>query len=409
MPQTTLTDLIHAEEARQRESLALVASENYVSRDVLAALGTCLTNKYSEGYPGARYYAGNEIVDQIEQRAIDLAKQLFGAEHANVQPYSGSPANFEAYAALVEPGATILSMSLSEGGHLTHGHKASLVSKMYHFVHYGVDPVSGRIDYDAVATFAKKEKPALILAGATAYPRSIDFDRFKRIADDIGAKTMADISHIAGLIAGGVHPSPVPSYDVVTTTTHKTLRGPRGAMILSRSSFATAVDKAVFPGFQGGPHNNVTAAKVVCFEEALRPSFATYAAQIVENARALAQALMERGWMLVTGGTDTHLLLIDLRTRGITGAEAEQALALSGIVVNKNLIPGDQRPARDPSGLRIGTAAITSRGMGAGDMVTIADFMTEALDHASTPDELVSLRAEVKDFLRSFAVPGIDE
>lgn len=408
MPHLTLTDLIHAEETRQRETLALVASENYVSRDVLAALGTCLTNKYSEGYPGARYYAGNEVVDQIEQRAIDLAKQLFRADHANVQPYSGSPANVEAYAALVEPGSTILSMSLSEGGHLTHGHKASLVSKMYRFVHYGVDPDTGRIDYDVVAALAEKERPALILAGATAYPRIIDFDRFKQIADHVEAKTMADISHIAGLIAGGVHPNPVPTYDVVTTTTHKTLRGPRGAMILARSDFAQAVDKAVFPGFQGGPHNNVTAAKVACFEEALRPSFATYAAQIVANARALSAALLERGWSIVTDGTDNHLLLVDLRSRGVTGASAEQTLAHAGIVVNKNLIPGDQRPARDPSGLRLGTAAITSRGMGARDMVTIAQFMTSAIENANTPDALVSLRAEVVDFLKSFSVPGLD-
>ncbi len=362
MPSNVAT-LISSELDRQRSTLTLIASENYPSAAVMAATGSVLTAKYSEGYPGARYYGGNQVVDEIERLAIDQAKAVFGSDHTNVQPYSGSPANLAALLALAEPGSTIMGMSLPSGGHLTHGFKVSITGKIFRSVQYGVGD-DGLLDFDAIRALAVQEKPAVIICGATAYPRTIDFAAFKKIADEIGAKLLADIAHISGLVATGLHPSPVPHADVVTMTTHKMLRGPRGAMILCKAEHAKAVDKWVFPGLQGGPHNGTTAAIAQCLIEAQTPEFKTYCQQVVANAQALAAALLEQGLTLVTGGTDNHLLLVDLRPQDVSGHEVEERLEAAGIIANRNTVPNDPRPPREASGLRLGSPALTTRGLG---------------------------------------------
>lgn len=400
----TIQDLIRAEEERQESTLSLIASENAASKAVLAASGSVLTNKYSEGYPGKRYYGGNEVVDQIEQRAIDLACELFGAEHANVQPYSGSPANLAIYAALLDLGDVVMGMSLPHGGHLTHGHKVNFSGKAYKFTQYGVTPETGLLDYDEIATLARIMKPKLIVCGATAYSRVIDFEKFGAIAKEVGAYLMADISHIAGLIAGGQHPSPFPHADVVMTTTHKTLRGPRGAIILCKKEIAAQIDKAVFPGTQGGPHNHITAAKAICFEEALKPEFKEYAKQIVANCRALAEELTNQGFSIVTGGTDNHLMLVDLTAKKVTGQEAEDALTTVGIIVNKNMVPGDPRTPMDPSGMRLGVALLTTRGMRESEMQQVAKWIAQTIANRKDPAVLSDIAKAVKTLCAKFPI-----
>ncbi|ACA60634.1 serine hydroxymethyltransferase [Candidatus Desulforudis audaxviator] len=372
---------IALEITRQGAKLELIASENFVSRAVLEAQGSVLTNKYAEGYPGARYYGGCEYVDIVESVAIRRAKEIFGAGHANVQPHSGAQANMAAYFAFLEPGDTIMGMRLAHGGHLTHGAKINFSGRYFRYVPYGVEEETGRIDYDRMHAIAREHRPKLIVGGASAYPRELDFARMRAIADDVGALLMIDMAHIAGLIAAGLHMSPVPYADVVTTTTHKTLRGPRGGMILCPEEYAAAIDKAVFPGIQGGPLMHVIAAKAVALGEAQRPEFKTYQEQIVKNARALAQALQERGFELVAGGTDTHLILVDLRNKGLTGAVAEDLLDRVDVTVNKNMVPFDPQPPRVTSGIRIGTPAVTTRGMKEDSMVQIAEVISLTLDH----------------------------
>ncbi|MBQ3378978.1 MAG: serine hydroxymethyltransferase [Clostridia bacterium] len=363
---------MEAELMRQRRNIELIASENFVSKAVMAAMGTVLTNKYAEGYPGKRYYGGCECVDVVEQLAIDRAKELFGAEHANVQPHSGANANMAAYFALVKPGDTVLGMNLSEGGHLTHGSPVNMSGSYFNIVAYGVDPVTHRIDYDKLADIAEENKPKMIIAGASAYPRAIDFKRMSEIAKSVGAYLVVDMAHIAGLVAAGLHESPIPYADIVTTTTHKTLRGPRGGLILCREEYKKAVDKAIFPGTQGGPLMHVIAAKAAAFGEALKPEFKEYQKRIVENAKTLADALMAEGFDLVSGGTDNHLMLLDLRKVGVTGKDLEKRLDEVYITVNKNTIPGEPLSPFVTSGIRIGTPAATSRGLGPDDMKVIA-------------------------------------
>ncbi len=404
-----IASLIAGEERREADTIRLIPSENYVSAAVLAATGSVLTNKYSEGYPGKRYYEGQQFIDQIEQVAIDRAKALFGAEHANVQPYSGSPCNLAVYLAFLKPGETIMGMSLPSGGHLTHGWNVSITGKYFRAVQYGVRRDTGRIDFDEVRDLARKEKPKLLFAGGTAVPRIIDFDTFGEIAREVGAVFAADIAHIAGLIAGGAHPSPVPHADVVTTTTHKTLRGPRGGMFLCKAAHASAMDRAVFPGLQGGPHNHTTAGIAVALKEAAQPSFKTYAAQIVANSRALAQALLERGFDLVSGGTDNHLILIDLTNKNIPGKKAAKALDRAGIECNYNTVPFDPRKPFDPSGIRIGTPSVTSRGMKETEMKKIAEWMDRVIN--APEDEAVAARtsAEIRELCRAFPAPGLEK
>ncbi|WP_156787854.1 serine hydroxymethyltransferase [Rubrobacter xylanophilus] len=370
-------EALDGELERQRTTIELIASENFASPAVLAAQGSVMTNKYAEGYPGRRYYGGCEFMDRVELLAINRAKELFGAEHVNVQPHSGSQANEAAYATLIEPGDKVLSMDLAHGGHLTHGMKINFSGRTYEFVHYGVGE-DGFIDYDRVREIALRERPRLILAGASAYPRVLHFDRFREIADEVGAYFMADMAHVAGLVAGGVHPSPVPHCEVVTTTTHKTLRGARGGMVLCREEFASRLGSRVFPGLQGGPLMHAIAGKAVALGEALRPEFKDYARRIVENARALAEGLMEGGLKLVSGGTDNHMMLVDLRGSGITGKELEQRLESVGVTCNKNMVPGDPEPPTVTSGVRLGTPAMTTRGMGPGEMREIADIIVRA-------------------------------
>ncbi|MEZ4265809.1 MAG: serine hydroxymethyltransferase [Myxococcota bacterium] len=399
--------LIAAEETRQRDQIRLIASENYVSRAVLETTGTVLTNKYSEGYAGRRYYEGQVNIDGIERLAVERACSLFGADHANVQPYSGSPANLAVYTALLEPGDTILGMSLTAGGHLTHGWKVSATGRFWNPVQYGVCRDTGLIDYDEVERLAREHRPRIIVCGATAYPRIIDFARFRAIADDVGAYLLADMAHIAGLVAGGAHPSPVPLADVVSTTTHKTLRGPRGGMLLCKDAHKKAIDRAVFPGLQGGPHNHTTAALAVALTEAARPSFRDYSAQIVKNSRAFATALEAEGFGVVTGGSDNHLVLIDVTPRGTTGKPLAQAMARAGLVANYNNIPFDPRPPMDPSGIRLGTAAVTSRGFAEGEMGQIARWMGAV---ASAPDDgaaLDRIADAVRDLCAGFPAPGL--
>jgi len=400
----TIQQLIEAEEKRQQDTISLIASENIASPEVRAAAGSVLMNKYSEGYPGKRYYGGNEIVDEVENRAIEAAKKLFHAEHANVQPYSGSPANIAIYTALLNFGDTVMGMSLAHGGHLTHGHKVSFSGKAYKFVQYGVDQSTGLLNYDEIETMAKIFKPKVIVCGATAYSREIDFARFGKIAKQVGAYLLADVSHIAGLIAGGVHPQPFPHADVVMTTTHKTLRGPRGAIIMCKKPLASLIDKAVFPGLQGGPHDNITAAKAICLEEAAKPEFKKYAKQIVTNAKTLAANLVQFGFKLVSGGTDTHLMLVDLSIKKITGMEAEQALEKAGIIVNKNMIPGDLRSPFDPSGVRLGVANITSRGMTEPDMAELAAIINNILDNPTSKSVLSQAKKRVAELTTKFPI-----
>jgi len=405
----TVADIIKREKARQRFGLELIASENYTSAAVLEAMGSILTNKYAEGYPGKRYYGGCHVVDDAETLAIDRAKELFGAEHANVQSNSGAEANLATYFALIEPGDTAMGMNLAQGGHLTHGREINFSGQLYNFVPYNVDRESERIDYDEMATLAREHKPKMIVVGATAYPRIIDFARAREIADDVGAYLVTDMAHIAGLVAGGVHPSPVPHSHVVTSTSHKTLRGPRSGFILSNEELAKKIDKTVFPGVQGGPHMHTIAAKAVCFGEALQPDFKHYAQQIVDNAKVLAEALQSQGFRLVSGGTDNHLMLVDVGVKGISGRKAEKVCDKAAITVNRNTIPYDERPPLQGSGVRMGTPALTTRGMGPDEMRAVAGFFARAIEVRDDDAALAKLRAEVEEFAGAFAVPGITD
>lgn len=404
-----VTTIIRQEQQRQQHTLSLIASENFVSPAVLQAMGSVFTNKYSEGYPDKRYYGGNRYVDDIERLAQERAKKLFGAEHVNVQPYSGSPANLAVYGAFLQPGDRLMGLQLAHGGHLTHGHQVSFSGKFYDVVHYGVDEHTHLLDYDAIRKIAREKQPKMIIAGATAYPRTIDFKRFHEIAQEANAISMADISHVAGLVAAGVHPSPFPFTDIVTTTTHKTLRGPRGAMIMCKEQFAKAIDRAVFPGLQGGPHNHTTAAMAVALGEALQPSFQTYARQILRNAQVLAEELMRYGIPLITGGTDNHLILADLTPLGISGKEAEEALERAGMVVNKNMIPYDKRNPLDPSGIRLGTPGLTTRGMKESEMKQIAEWISGVLKNKENTDHQHKLREEVQELCHQFPIYGDDQ
>lgn len=387
---------------RQHEGLEMIASENFVSRAVLEAAGSVLTNKYAEGYPGKRYYGGCEYADVVENLARERAKELFQAEHVNVQPHSGSQANAAAFMTLIAPGDTILGLDLAHGGHLTHGHKLNFSGKLYRIAGYQVRRDTETIDYDELESQAERERPKLIIGGGSAYPRQFDFVRMRQIADKVGAYFLVDMAHFAGLVAGGAHPSPVPHAHMVTTTTHKTLRGPRAGLILCQQEFATALDRSVFPGQQGGPLMHVVASKAVAFREALQPEFREYAARVVANAKVLAGALGERGYRIISGGTDTHVILMDVFGRGMLGSEAEHALGAAGITVNKNAIPYDTNPPLKPSGIRIGTPALTTRGMGGAEMTRIAKWIDEALQHRADPGVLGRIRAEVAELANQF-------
>jgi glycine hydroxymethyltransferase len=397
---------IDHETLRQHEGLEMIASENFVSEAVLEAAGSTFTNKYAEGYPGRRYYGGCEYADVVENLARDRAKQIFGAEHANVQPHSGSQANASAYAAIIKPGDTILGLDLAHGGHLTHGHKLSFSGKLYKTSFYHLRKDTETLDYDEMEAVALAEKPKMIIGGASAYPRLWDFERMRAIADKVGAYFVFDMAHIAGLVAGGVHPSPVPYTDITTTTTHKTLRGPRAGLILSKQSLAAAIDKSVFPGQQGGPLVHIVAAKAVAFGEALAPSFKDYAKQIVANAKALAEALQAAGYRLVSGGTDNHLVLVDVFQKGIFGSEAEEALGKAGITVNKNAIPWDTNPPLKPSGVRLGTPALTTRGMKEAEMKQVAAWIDRALVARGDDAALAKIRGEVAELAEKFPLYG---
>jgi glycine hydroxymethyltransferase len=401
-----IAELVQAEAKRQFEKIRMIASENYVSPAVLEATGSVLTNKYSEGYAGKRYYEGQQFIDPIETLAIDRAKALFGVEHANVQPYSGSPANLAIYLALLQPGDTMMGLALPMGGHLTHGHPVSATGKWFRSVQYSVRREDGRIDMDEVRDLAKKERPKLIFCGGTAVPRTIDFPAFAEIAREVDAVLAADIAHIAGLIAGGAHPSPAGHADIISTTTHKTLRGPRGAMLMSTEEHASALDRAVFPGLQGGPHNHTTAGIAVALKEAATPEFSAYAHGIVANAKALAEALVERGYDLVTGGTDNHLILIDLTNKDVAGKPAAQALDKAGIELNYNSVPFDTRKPFDPSGLRLGASSITTRGLTPDQMPQIAAWIDGAVGAIDDEAKLASIAGEVKDLLAAYPMPG---
>jgi glycine hydroxymethyltransferase len=399
--------LIREEEVRETVKLRLIPSENYVSRAVLEATGSILTNKYSEGYPGKRYYEGQQIIDQVEALAVSRLKDLFGVDHVNVQPYSGSPANLAVYLAFCQPHDTIMGLGLPSGGHLTHGSTVSITGKYFNSVGYNVSEKDQRIDFAEVRRLALEHKPKLIWCGTTAYPRQLDFAKFREIADEVGARLAADIAHISGLVVGGAHPSPVPYADVVTSTTHKTLRGPRGGIVMCKKEFAKDIDRAVFPGLQGGPHNHTTAGIAVAAKEAATPEFKAYAQAVVANAKVLAEALLGKGFTLVTGGTDNHLILIDLRSKNVTGKIAAQALDRAGIVGNYNSIPFDPRKPFDPSGVRIGTPSITSRGMGKDQMLKLADFMSQVV---AAPDDAQlgeNIAAQVKEMCLGFPPPGI--
>lgn len=402
-----VAEILEAEMKRQTEGIELIPSENYVSQAVLEANGSIFTNKYSEGYPGKRYYGGQENTDRVENLAIERAKELFGAEHVNVQPYSGSPANTAIYFALLEFGDTVMGLKLDHGGHITHGLPIAFSGRAYNFVQYEVDKETGRLDYDAIEKLAEEHKPKMIVAGFTAYPRDIDWKRFKEICDKVGAISFADISHTAGMIAAGVLNSPVPFFDVVMTTTHKTLRGPRGAIIMCKEKFAKDIDRAVFPGLQGGPHEHIIAAKAVAFGEALKPEFKEYATQIIANAKHLAEKLKEHGFELVSDGTDTHLILVDLTNKGVPGKEAQVALDRIGITLNKNTVPFDQRSPFDPSGIRLGTPAVTTRGMKEPEMELIAGWMKEVIENINDEETLARIKKEVTEMCLKFPVPGI--
>jgi glycine hydroxymethyltransferase len=390
------------ETQRQHEGLELIASENFVSEAVLEAAGSVFTNKYAEGYPGKRYYGGCEFADVVENLARDRAKKLFGAEHANVQPHSGSQANMAAYAAVLQPGDTILGLNLAHGGHLTHGHHLNFSGKTYRVVPYGVTKETETIDYDDLEKLAEKERPKLIIGGGSAYPRMIDFLRMRQIADRVGALYLVDMAHFAGLVAGGVHPSPLPHAQIVTSTTHKTLRGPRAGMILSKQEHAAAIDKMVFPGLQGGPLVHIIAAKAVCFEEASQPSFQDYARQVVANAKVLAETLAAEGFRMISGGTDTHLMLVDVFSQGMLGSEAERALEVAGITVNKNAIPFDTNPPLKPSGIRLGSPAVTTRGMKETEMRQIGQWISEALHHRTDNAILAKIRQQILALAEAF-------
>ena len=402
-----IAEVLRKEKERQNTTLEMIASENFVSPAVMEAMGSVLTNKYAEGYPGARYYGGCFEVDVAEELARERAKTLFGATHVNVQPHSGAQANMAVYHAILKPGDTVLGMSLAEGGHLTHGSSVNFSGQLYHFVSYGLDPQTEMIDYDQVRTLAHQHKPKLLVAGASAYPRTIAFDRLREIADEVGALLMVDMAHIAGLVAAGLHPSPIPYAQFVTTTTHKTLRGPRGGMIFTTEAYARAIDKAIFPGIQGGPLMHVIAAKAVAFKEALDPSFKTYQANIVTNARALATSLTQYGWRLVSGGTDNHLMLMSFVGEEISGAEAEETLESVGITVNKNAVPNDPRPPRITSGIRIGTPALTTRGLGELEMHEIAGFISQSLRSVGNETELQKIRQEVTSLAARFPLYAV--
>ena len=393
---------IQNEIARQHEGLEMIASENFVSRAVLEAAGTVFTNKYAEGYPGKRYYGGCEFADVVENLARDRAKQLFGAEHANVQPHAGSQANMEAYAAVLQPGDTILGLNLAHGGHLTHGHPLNFSGKTYKIVPYGVTKETETIDYDALEKLVEEHRPKLIIGGGSAYPRIIDFSRMRQIADKVGALYLVDMAHFAGLVAGGVHPSPVPHAHIVTSTTHKTLRGPRAGMILSKAEFAAAIDKVVFPGMQGGPLMHIIAAKAICFQEAMQPEFRDYARQVVANAKVLAETLAAEGFRIISGGTDTHVMLVDVFSKGMLGSEAEKALGEAGITVNKNAIPFDVNPPLRPSGIRIGSPALTTRGMKEGEMRQVGRWVADALLHRTDSAVLARIKKDVFDLCEAF-------
>jgi len=397
-----IAEQIKNEVNRQHEGLEMIASENFVSRAVLEAAGSVFTNKYAEGYPGKRYYGGCEYADVVENLARDRAKRLFGSDHVNVQPHSGSQANAAAFMTLLTPGDTILGLDLAHGGHLTHGHKLNFSGKLYKVAGYQVRKDTEVIDYDQLEEQAVREQPKMIIGGGSAYPRQFDFPRMRAIADKVGAYFLVDMAHFAGLVAGGVHPSPVPHAHVVTTTTHKTLRGPRAGLILCQQEFAAGIDRSVFPGQQGGPLMHIVAAKAVAFREALEPEFGVYAAQVVANAQVLAQALAEKGFRIISGGTDTHVILVDVFQKGILGSEAEHALGEAGITVNKNAIPYDTNPPMKPSGIRIGTPALTTRGMRQEEMLRIADWIGSALEHRNDPAELAKIRAEVAVLAEQF-------
>lgn len=400
-------DIIESEKKRQAEGIELIPSENYTSQAVMEACGSILTNKYSEGYPGKRYYGGQENIDKMENLAIERARELFGAEHINVQPYSGSPANMEIYFAMLEFGDTILGLKLEHGGHITHGLPISFSGKAYNFVQYEVDIETGRIDMESVRKLAHEHKPKMIVAGYSAYSRDIEWKKFKEIADEVGAITFADISHTAGLIAGGVLESPVPYFDVVMTTTHKSLRGPRGAMIMCKNQHAKAIDRAVFPGMQGGPHEHIIAGKAIAFGEALKPEFKEYAKQVRTNAAHLADHLMQRDFKIISDGTDSHLMLIDLTNKNVSGHDAQEALDEVGITLNKNTVPGEKRSPMDPSGIRLGTPAITTRGMKEAEMERIADWIDRTIQNHDNSEEKAKIKAEVMEMCLTFPVPGI--
>lgn len=402
-----INQLVEAEKERQIDELELIASENYASPSVLAALATPLANKYSEGYIGKRYYGGNEIIDQVEALAIDRAKQLFGAEHVNIQPLSGSPANLAVYLALLEPGDTVLGLRLDHGGHLSHGHPINISGRLFKFVQYEVDPATGRLNMDQVREVARLAKPKLIVAGFSAYSREIDWASFQNIANEVGALTMADISHTAGLIAGQQLTNPTNIFDVITTTTHKTLRGPRGAMIMCKEKLAKDIDRAVFPGLQGGPHDHVTAAKAIAFAEALQPEFKNYARQVITNAQLLASELTNKGYNIVSGGTDTHLLVVDLTKQNLAGRQAEEALQLAGLSVSRSTVPGDLRPPLNPSGIRIGTAAITTRGFKEAEIKQVATWIDLAITNYDRPEQLTAIKQQVTALGRRLPPPGL--
>jgi len=396
-----------AEEERQRDGLELIASENYTSAAVMDAVGSVFTNKYAEGYPGKRYYGGCVNVDVVERLAQERAKELFGAEHANVQPHSGSAPNMGVYFAALEAGDTVMGMQLAHGGHLTHGHPMNFSGRIYHFVPYGVDVETEVLDYAAIRRQVHEVKPKLIVCGYTAYPRTIDFPAFRAMADEVGAMVMADMAHIAGLVAGGAHPSPVPYCEFVTTSTHKTLRGPRGGLILCREEFAKAIDAAIFPGTQGGPLMHVIAGKAVALKEARSPEFAAYARKVVENAKALAESLMSEGLRLVSGGTDNHLMLVDFGPDGVSGRDMQRALGRAGITANKNTVPKETRPPMVASGIRLGTPALTTRGFGTAEMRTIARWIKRVADNHEDRELLESIHEEVREMASSFPVPGL--
>ena len=397
--------IIKEEAKRQNEELELIASENYVSPAVLEAMASVLTNKYSEGYPGRRYYGGNQVIDKIESLAIERAKKIFSAEHVNVQPLSGSPANAAVYMAFLQPGDKVLGLKLDHGGHLSHGHKVNFSGRLYDFIQYGVESDTGTINMDEVREIALREKPKMIVAGFSAYSREIDWQKFKDIADEIGAYTFADIAHIAGLIAGKQLANPVPVFDVVSTTTHKTLRGPRGAIIMCKEQFAKQVDSAVFPGMQGGPHEHIIASIAVALQEALQPEFQTYAAQVINNAKAMATEFLDLGYKVVSGGTDNHLFVLDLSSKNIAGKEAEKILEKIGISVSRSTIPNDPNPPMNPSGLRIGTAAITTRGLKEEESRLVAGYIDEALKNKDDEIKLKNIKKEVEEICKHFPIP----